>query len=371
MLPTRLCYDLTSLNPLQDRLALVCEMLFSAAGELLSNKIYRAWVNNHCQLAYDAVSAWLEGQGPLPAAAQAVPGMVQQLQVQDQLAQKLRVRRHQQGALEFESFQPRAQFEDEQIVGLDLQAHNRARQLIEELMVATNGCTARFLGEHGGASIRRVVRSPERWQAIVEVAKSHGFDLPRDPDGRALEVFLAKQHKIDPLRFPDLSLVIIKLMGSGEYVVERNHRQPIGHFGLAVRDYTHSTAPNRRYPDVITLRMIKSILAGQPRPYSDEELNALAVHCTRQEDASRKVERQMRKSEAAMLLQHRIGQFFNGVVTGVSDKGSWVRVFDPPTEGKLVGHLPPLRVGQKLRVKLVTTNVDRGFIDFVVVNHPG
>ena len=371
MLPDRLCYDLTSLNPHQDRLALVCEMLFSSSAELLSAQIYRAWVNNHCQLAYDAVSAWLEGQGPLPAAAQPVPGMVEQLKVQDRVAQQLRLRRHQQGALEFESFQPRAQFENEQITGLDLQPHNRARQLIEELMVATNGCTARFLGTHGGASIRRVVRSPERWQAIVAVAKSHGFDLPHEPNGQALETFLAQQHRLDPLRFPDLSLVIIKLMGSGEYVVERNHLHPVGHFGLAVRDYTHSTAPNRRYPDVITLRMIKAILAHQPSPYSDEALNALALHCTRQEDASRKVERQMRKSEAALLLQHRIGQFFNAVVTGTADKGTWVRVFEPPVEGKLVGHLPPLRVGQKLRVKLVTTQVERGFIDFVLVNSAG
>jgi exoribonuclease-2 len=253
-------------------------------------------------------------------------------------------------------------------VDIALQEHNRARQLIEELMIATNTCTARFLAGRGGLSLRRVVRSPERWLRIVEVAHDYGESLPPQPDARALQAFLARQHKRDPLRFPDLSLVIVKLMGSGEYVVERPHGEPIGHFGLAVRDYMHSTAPNRRFPDLITLRLIKAALTGRAAPYTPAELDELAAHCTLQEDAAQKVERQLRKSEAALLLQSHIGQRFDGIVTGSSDKGTWVRIFAPHAEGKLVGGVPSLKVGQKLRVRLVSTHVERGFIDFVLAD---
>jgi exoribonuclease-2 len=248
------------------------------------------------------------------------------------------------------------------------QVQNRARQIIEELMIATNGCTARFLVQHGIPAFRRIVRSPERWLRIVEVAHEYGETLPNEPDGKALENFLAKQHKADPLRFPDLSLVIIKLMGSGEYIVERPHNEPIGHFGLAVQDYTHSTAPNRRFPDLITLRLIKSVLNGTGSPYSNAELDELAAHCTAQEDAAKKVERQMRKSEAALLLHSRIGQRFNGVVTGSGTHGVWVRIFEPPAEGRLTGDVSELKVGLPVRVRLVSTSVERGFIDFVLPN---
>lgn len=299
MLPERLSTDLTSLNPGEDRLALVSEMDFTADGALAGSNLYRARVRNKAQLAYDAVSAWLEGTGGLPAAARRVAGVDAQLRTQDALAQRLRELRRAQGSLEFETFQPRALFEGERIVDIRQQPQNRARQLIEELMIATNGCTARFLAARGGASLRRVVRSPERWLRIVEVAHGYGVTLPGQPDARALEAFLARQHKADPLRFPDLSLVIVKLMGSGEYVVERAGGPPIGHFGLAVQDYMHSTAPNRRFPDLITLRLLKAALAGSKPPYSHDELDALAAHCTAQEDAAQKVERQLRKSEAA------------------------------------------------------------------------
>ena len=251
------------------------------------------------------------------------------------------------------------------MVDIRQQVQNRARQLIEELMIATNGCTARFLAARGVASLRRVVRSPDRWLRIVGVAAELGEALPPEPDSRALEDFLAKRRRLDPLRFPDLSLVIVKLMGRGEYVVESPGGLPIGHFGLAVRDYTHSTAPNRRFPDLITSRLLKAALAGAAPPYSDAELAALATHCTRQEDAAQKVERQMRKSEAALLLEGRIGQRFDGVITGAAADGVWVRIITPPTEGRMVaGHLG-LRVGDKLAVKLVSANVERGFIDFV------
>lgn len=366
MLPERLCTDLTSLNPDENRLAVVNEMTFSDDGILVESSIYRAVVRNKCKLAYDAVSAWIEGEGELPEPARCVVGMNTQLRMQDELAQKLRVLRRAQGSLEFETFQPRALFEGDRITDIRQQPQNRARQLIEELMIATNGCTARFLATQGSASLRRVVRSPERWLRIVEVAQDYGTALPHEPDGQALETFLAEQHKADPLRFPDLSLVIVKLMGSGEYVVERPHGPPIGHFGLAVQDYMHSTAPNRRYPDLITLRLLKAALAGTKPPYTDDELDALAAHCTAQEDAAQKVERQVRKSEAALLLHDRIGQRFDGLITGTGEKGTWVRIFTPPAEGRLKGELPTVRVGQKVRVRLVSTSVERGFVDFVM-----
>jgi exoribonuclease-2 len=366
MLPERLCHDLTSLNQDAERLAMICEMEFSDDGLLTGFSIYRARVRNKAQLAYDAVSEWMEGRGELPAAARRIRGMDAQLRMQDALAQKLRVLRKAEGALEFETFQPRAVFDGERITAIREQPRNRGRQLIEELMIATNGCTARFLAERDVVSLRRVVRSPERWLRIVELAQQYGTVLPREPDGKALEAFLARQHKRDPLRFPELSLVVVKLMGAGEYVVERPQGPSVGHFGLAVQDYMHSTAPNRRYPDLITQRLLKAALAGEKSPYSTEELAELAQHCTRQEDAAQKVERQLRKSEAALLLHTRIGERFDGLVTGINDSGTWVRIFEPPAEGRLMGAVPELKVGQLLRVKLVSTSVERGFIDFIV-----
>jgi exoribonuclease-2 len=278
----------------------------------------------------------------------------------------MRVQRHAKGSLEFETFAPRALFDGEQVVGIEQQVQNRARQLIEEFMIAANGCNARFLAAAGHGSLRRVVRSPERWLRIVEVAREYGEALPPEPDARALEAFLAKRHAADPLRFADLSLVIVKLMGSGEYVVEAPGEAAIGHFGLAVRDYTHSTAPNRRYPDLITARLLKAAIAGQPPPYALHELGALAQHCTRQEDAARKVERRMRKSDAALVLESRIGEVFDAIVTGNAPDGVWVRLLAPPVEGKLVASTGPA-IGTQLRVRLVSTNVERGFIDFVLV----
>ena len=368
MLPEKLSTDLTSLNAGQDRLALVTRMTVGEDGAILKSSVERALVRNKAKLAYDAVSAWLDGTAALPEAAVASPGIDQQLKLQDAVAQRLRARRHEQGSLELETFQPRAVFEGERVVDIRQQAHNRARQLIEELMIATNGCTARFLAAAGEPSLRRVVRSPERWLRIVDVARKLNEALPPQPDARALEAFLAKRRRADPLRFPDLSLVIIKLMGSGEYVVEQPGAEPIGHFGLAARDYTHSTAPNRRYPDLITSRLLKALLVGGPPAYSAAELQALAVHCTQQEDAAQKVERRVRKSEAALLLESHIGQQYDALVTGATATDTWVRIFNPPVEGKLVGRSPGLEVGHPLRVKLVSTDVERGYIDFVCVD---
>jgi exoribonuclease-2 len=348
MLPEKLSTDLTSLNPGEARLALVTEMDFAPDGTLVRARILRARVLNHAQLAYDSVAAWIEGDGLLPAAAAAVPGLEQQLRTQDALAQQLRARRREHGALEFQTLQP---------------VQNRARQLIEEFMIATNGATATFLDGKRRASLRRVVRSPERWARIVEVAAEYGASLPAEPDSLALEKFLAAQRRRDPLRFPDLSLVIVKLMGSGEYVVQAPGREPVGHFGLAVRDYAHATAPNRRFPDLITQRLLKAALRDARPAYSNAELDHLAAHCTEQEDAANKVERQMRKSEAALLLERHIGRSFDAVVTGVAKGNRWVRIFEPPAEGLLRSRLD-VRVGHKLRVRLVSTDVERGFIDF-------
>lgn len=364
MLPERLSTDLTSLNPGQERLAIVTTMVITEDATVTQATVQRALVHNKAKLAYDALSAWIEGEGALPAAAAAVPGMEQQLRTQDEAAQRLRARRHAEGALEFETLQPRAVYEGEHVVEIRQQVQNRARQLIEELMIATNRATAQFLAEHGGASLRRVVRSPERWQRIVLEARKYGEALPSEPDSRALEAFLAKRRKADPLRFPDLSLVIVKLMGSGEYVVEQPGAAPIGHFGLAVRDYTHSTAPNRRFPDLITSRLLKAALAGSAPPYSGAELAALAAHCTQQEDAAQKVERKLRKCEAALLLESHVGQRYDAIVTGRSDHNTWVRTLTPPVEGMLTGRAPQLDIGQRVEVKLVATDVERGFIDF-------
>jgi len=298
----------------------------------------------------------------------AVPEMAQQLRWQDAVAQRLRHRRHDQGSLELETLAPHAVFDGDQVVDIRQQVQNRGRQLIEEFMIAANTHSAHVLLSGGGASLRRVVRSPERWLRIVELARGLGESLPHRPDAKALEGFLARRHQADPLRFPDLSLQVVKLMGSGEYVVERAQSEHIGHFGLALRDYTHSTAPNRRYPDLITQRMVKAIVSGSPMPYNAAELQALAEHCTLQEDAARKVERRLRKSEAALFLEDRIGEVFEGVVSGQNDSGVWVRTFTPPAEGKLVGRLPDLQLGQAVRVRLSQTNVDRGFIDFTLAH---
>ena len=365
MLPERLSTDLTSLNEDQLRLTLVTDMVFDAQGERIESTVYRALVHNKAKLAYDSIAAWLEGKGELPEAARAVAGMDAHLRTQDAVAQKLRTRRREQGALEFETIQPKAVFDGDQVVDLDVQAHNRARQLIEEFMIATNEATAHFLTGQGFASLHRVVRSPERWQRIVDAAKDLGEVLPPEPDSRALEDFLVRRRRADPVRFPDLSLTIVKLMGAGEYVIDRPGVDGIGHFGLAVRDYAHSTAPNRRFPDLITSRLVKAALAGVASPYSDAELFALATHCSKQEDAANKVERQVRKSAAALLLVSRVGQRFDAIVTGASDKGTYVRVFSPPVEGRLVDGYQGLKVGRKLRVELVGVNVERGFIDFV------
>lgn len=364
MLPEKLSTDLTSLNPGEDRLAVVSELIIGADGTLAHADIYRAIVRNHAKLAYNAVGAWLAAQGPLPPAAAAVEGMDAQLRLQDRAAQAFDHVRHELGALDLQTIEPRAEFDGDTIRDFRAETPNRAKSLIENLMVAANGATARFLDGAGYPSIRRVVRQPAKWTRIVEVAAQAGGALPPSPDSRALSSFLAERRAADADGFPDLSLTIIKLLGSGEYVVDPPGGEPPGHFGLAVRDYTHSTAPNRRYPDLLTARLVKAAIAGGRSPYSLEELEHLARHCTQQEDAANKVERRVRKSAAAVVVQSRVGERFDAIVTGASSKGTYVRVRMPPIEGKLVQGGRGVEVGDRVRVRLMQVDVERGFIDF-------
>ena len=364
MLPEKLSTDLTSLSEGQVRLALVIELGINANGTLAEGEVYRAVVRNQAKLAYNGVAAWLDGTAPAPTSLAAVPGLQDQLKLQDRAAQALKGLRHEHGALSLETLETRPVFEGEVLADLQPEEKNRAKQLIEDFMIAANELTARYLDRKGFPSLRRVLRSPDRWDRIVELATRLGGRLGPVPSALALEKFLAERRQADPELFPDLSLSVVKLLGSGEYVVEAPGQQADGHFGLAVKDYSHSTAPNRRFPDLITQRLLKAALAGRPPPYGHDELSELARHCTEQEDNAAKVERQVEKSAAALLLASRIGERFEAIVTGASKKGTWVRIFQPPVEGKVVRGFEGLDVGDRVRVELAGTNVERGFIDF-------
>lgn len=364
MLPTRLSTDLTSLNQDEDRLAIVIEMTVREDAALASSDVYRARVRNHAKLAYNSVAAWLEDQAPPPARLATQAELREQIHLQDEAAQRLRTVRHERGALSLQTVEARAVFKDGTLSDLAVDEKNRAKELIEDLMIAANGVTARFLAAAGMPALRRVLREPERWDRIVQLAAELGETLPEMPDSAALEAFLAARRRADPVRFPDLSLSIVKLMGRGEYEVVSPRGTPPGHFGLAVQDYTHSTAPNRRFPDLITQRLIKAAIARRGTPYAEDELGSLARHCTDQEDNANKVERLVRKAAAALLLEKRVGERFDGIVTGASDKGTYVRIFSPPVEGRVVQGNEGMDVGEKVRVKLLDTNVERGYIDF-------
>ena len=364
MLPEVMSTDRTSLlEDGRDRLAVITELVVRQDGSLddARTDIYVARVCNRAKLAYEPVGAWLEGGGAPPHGGAEI---CEQLRLQDEVACRLRALRHQHGALELETIEARPVAQDSHIVDLELARKNRARDLIEDLMIAANGATARYLETRGRSSLRRVVEKPKRWDRIVELAKSHGTTLPAAPDAPALAAFLTAQRASDPARFADLSLSVVKLLGPGEYVLQRAADPDIGHFGLAVTDYAHSTAPNRRYPDLVTQRLLKACAAGAPSPYSDDELAGIAAHCTEREDAARKVERMMRKVAAAELLSSRIGQTFDAIVTGVTDKGVFARLVRPPAEGRIMRGEQGLDVGDHLRVTLIATVPERGFIDF-------
>lgn len=365
MLPERLSTDLTSLNPGQDRLAVVTQVQVNADGSVTDTRVFPALVHNHAKLDYQGVGPWLEGSGAPPEAIARDPALEQQLRWQDQAAQRLEGVRRQAGALNIETIEARPVMSNHQVIDIALVAQNRARELIENFMITANVAMAGFLAAHDVPAIRRVVRTPKRWDRIVEVAAEMGETLPAEPNSQALSAFLERRRASDPLNFPDLSLTIVKLLGPGEYVLERaDGREATGHFGLAVAEYTHSTAPNRRYPDLIIQRLARATLQAAAPPYTDWELDAIATHCTEQEDAARKVERTMRKKAAAVLMRDRIGDSFPAIVTGASLKGTYVRLLRPPVEGRVLRGAEGLDVGMTVRVRLLGVDVERGYIDF-------
>jgi VacB/RNase II family 3'-5' exoribonuclease len=362
MLPEELSTAASSLLENGDRLAVVVEFVAGSDGSVSASNVYRAVVRNRAQLAYNAVGAWLEGKAPAPAKVAASSDLQAQLKLQDEAAQALRKQRYEEGALNLETSEVNPVILNQQVVDIENQQRNRATDLIEDFMIAANGVVARLLEKV--SSLRRVVKTPKRWDRIVQLAASHGEKLPAEPNSKALNDLLLKLRAADPDRFADVSLAVIKLLGPGEYVLERPGDPEQGHFGLAVQDYTHSTAPNRRFADIVTQRLIKATLSGRPSPYSDDELTAIATNCTVKGDAARKVEREMSKRLTAVAMSHRIGETFDAIVTGVTARGTFVRVLQPHIEGLLVQG-QGVDVGDRLRVKLTRTDALRGYIDFV------
>jgi VacB/RNase II family 3'-5' exoribonuclease len=367
MLPEELSTGLTSLNENADRFAVVVEMVLGSDASIQSSSAYRALVRNNAQLAYSGVGPWLEGKASAPPKVAGSTGLQDQLKLQDEAAQRMRAARYKMGALNIDSIETTAELLNGHVSGIHVAQKNRATELIEDFMIGVNGVIARMLADE--PSIRRVVKTPERWDRIVELAAKLGEHLPGEPDSGALNKFLLKRKAVDPAHSPDLSLAIVKLMGPGEYVVERPGDPLQGHFGLAVHDYTHSTAPNRRFADLVTQRLVKAVLAGRPGPYTDAELETIAKNCTLKEDAARKVERAMRKRIAAVALSGRVGETFRAVVTGVTPKGTFVRTIDPPAEGLVVHGQQGLDVGEQVHAKLVSTDPQRGYLDFSVTAH--
>jgi exoribonuclease-2 len=364
MLPEELSTDMTSLNTDQDRLAVVIEIVIGGDGSITSSSVYRAVVRNRFQLTYGAVGPWLENSGPAPGSVAGSAELQEQLKLQDEAALQLRAQRNRLGALHFDRVEAQPVIVNDQVRDVAAVRKNRASDLIEDFMIAANEVMARTLLERGRSSIRRVVRSPERWPRIVELAARYGVSLPAEPDSVALGAFLEERRQKDPVHYADLSLAIVKLMGPGEYVLSKPGGPTEGHFGLAAHDYTHSTAPNRRFADLVTQRLMKSALADSAAPYSDEELDRIAKNCTLKENAARKLERTMQKRAAAVAFQNRAGEWFQAVVTGVTPKGVFVRVLNPPVEGRLMKGESGVDVGDQVRVKLLSTDPERGYIDF-------
>ncbi|MEI8366011.1 MAG: RNB domain-containing ribonuclease [Parachlamydiaceae bacterium] len=371
MLPEKLSTNLTSLNENEDRVAMVVKVRINHSGDMEDSSIFQATVHNYAQLTYHSIGEWLAGTGALPDKVKQVSGLESILKLQHEAAQILKHKRHEAGSLTLESSEAEVKIENDEQLVIQLPAHNFAHQLIEEFMIAANRAMAKHFIEAKIISLRRVVRIPKYWNRIVEVAEGYGTTLPRQPDSKALDLFLINRRKADPDSFPDLSLTIIKLLGRGEYVVENDPNNPIGHFALAITAYTHSTAPNRRFPDLISQRQYKAFLNGEQFPYAVVELYSLATHCTHQEDAAMKVQRQINKSAAAALLSSQIGKTFQGIITGINDDGTWVRIFKPAVEGKLIQSKAPgltkLNIGDKVSVQLNYVNIPKGFIDFALI----
>lgn len=364
MLPPELSTDRTSLLEENERPVMVTEVVVSTSGEAEYRAAFAALIKNRAKLAYSSTGAWLEERGPVPAAIANVPGMKEQIRLQLQTSNLLREFQKEHGALAFSSHEATPVLQDGEIKDLAFAEHNLAESIIESFMVTANVAMAKYLRDKQRLSIRRVVQTPRRWDRIQAIAAQYSIRLPDIPNPRALSDFLAGRLAADPLHFPDLSLSIVKLLGPGEYMVESPGAEKEGHFGLAVNDYTHSTAPNRRYADLLTQRLLKAAAVDLPSPYSETELAQFAKHCTEREDAGRKVERLMRKIIAATLLKPRLGESFEGVVTGASVKGTYVRLLNFPAEGRLIQGHEGVDVGDKLQVRLVSVDPDKGFIDF-------
>ena len=368
MLPREISENRSSLLEGADRLVVVVELELAKDGTVRSRDVYRALARNQAKLAYDGVGAWLEGRGPVPSIVAAMPGLEEQLWLQDRAASRLKTLRQLAGALEFDTVEASAVGQNGKVQSIAVTRKNRARDLIEDFMIAANVAIAQYLAEQQRSAIRRVVRVPRRWERIVVLAAGFGATLPAAPDARALAGFLAARRAADPTRFPDLSLSIVKLLGPGEYVLDRPGKaDDEGHFGLAASDYTHATAPNRRYADLVTQRLVKAAIARAPAPYADDELAAIAMVCTERENAANRVERTARKAAAALLLEHRIGSVFDAIVTGVNKDGTYVRLLSPPAEGRVTKGEAGMDVGERVRVKLTSTDAARGFIDFAGV----
>lgn len=391
MLPLELSTGLTSLNEAEDRLAVVMSFTVREDGSLADEQVSRARVRNRAQLAYSRVGPWLERnasgyedrdvaalrsnsarehtpdaslQGKLDGTALTAEWLDEQLKLQDEAAQRLHTARVKAGALEFHKAEAQPVVVDGHVVDVLEATQNRAMLLIEDLMVAANGVMARTLRKAGRSGLQRVVVVPRRWDRIVALAQQHGHELPVNPDSQALNRVLEQIRAADPDHYPDIAVAVIKLMGPGEYLLMRADDDPEGHFGLAARDYTHSTAPNRRFPDMVTQRVLHAMIANEPPPYSDAELTAIAMHCNEADKALRKIERDMQKRVAAVAMASRIGEVFDAVITGASEKGVYARVIRPPFEGRIVHGERGLDVGDKVKVKLIHTDPWRAFIDF-------
>jgi len=367
MLPDQLSFNLTSLVANEDRDAIIIDFVVDTKGDIIKSDVYIGTIRNHAKLDYKTVGAWLTAGGKAPEQISSVSGLAEQILLQSEVKQLIYKKRQEQGSLYLTTIEAIPITVKGEVLDLELVEDNPARDLIENLMVVSNIAVSHSLEENKIPSIRRIVKTPERWDKIVKVAATHGEILPAQPDAKALAMFLLKRKEADPERFPDLSLTIVKLLGRGEYVVEIPGQKDAGHFALAVRDYTHATAPNRRYPDLIMQRLVKSVIAKQAQPYKFDELNKIAAHCTEREDAAKKVERTMQKVAAAVLLSKHIGEIYQGIVTGVTDGGTYMRIFKPPVEGKIVEGAQGLDVGDKIKVKLVSTDPEQAFIDFAYI----
>lgn len=369
MLPEKLSTNFTSLNPDEKRVAMVVEMDVNESGEVVHSRVFQSCVFNYAKLAYNSVGNWLEQAGPPPQPIQKIKNLDSQIRLQDEVAQRMKKYRHQSGGLTFETYDPQPVFKNGKVVDLQEVKINRARELIENLMIAANTCVTLFLEKNNQPTIKRVVRIPKRWDRIVNVASEYNLKLPAQPDSKALEAFLLKRRAEDPLRFADLSLIIIKLLGRGEYVVELPSDKPLGHFALALTNYTHATAPNRRYPDLIVQRLLKTILENKPSPYPLDNLKEMMRECTEKETSADKVKRSVMKSVIALYLKDSVGSSYDAFVTGAAERGTWVRLTGTAIEGKLIKGYEGVDVGDKIRVQLMAVDVEKGYLDFVRIKN--